>query len=316
MQHVFSCLPYATMAGWGDGLLVLLLIQQNNLRFRQLALEEELLRRRRRRPPAFWVRPWLSVPRKLMYGHYHRLMRELRMEDTTSFCNFMRMEPQMFDELVDRLSPRITLQDTNWRKALEPGLKVAVTLRYLASGDRYPGLSYSFRVSRHTIAKFIPQVCQAIVNENKNEVVACPTTPEEWRTHDDVIKWKHFPRYWPFVREIHRSPVNFPHKGQWRGALMFTLICVRINGWANNHEAGDLRRNRAHRDVTVMHCWCVWKKMEHPSCCRCIGWEARRPSQARVRVKVRVRVRVRVRKLYLTSDSVNSTTLALTWNEC
>ena len=72
------------------------------------------------------------------------------------------------------------------------------------------------------------------------------------REHDDVIKWKHFPRYWPFVREIHRSPVNFPHKGQWRGALIFTLICARINGWVNNHEAGDLRRNRAHRDVTVM----------------------------------------------------------------
>ena len=41
--------------------------------------------------------------------------------------------------------------------------------------------------------------------------------------HDDVIKWKHFPRHWPFVREIHRSPVNSPHKGQWRGALMFSL---------------------------------------------------------------------------------------------
>ena len=42
--------------------------------------------------------------------------------------------------------------------------------------------------------------------------------------HDDVIKWKHFPRYWPFVRGIHRSPVNSPNKGQWRGALMFSLI--------------------------------------------------------------------------------------------
>ena len=41
--------------------------------------------------------------------------------------------------------------------------------------------------------------------------------------HDDVIKWKHFPRYWIFVRGIHRSPVNSPHKGQWRGALMFSL---------------------------------------------------------------------------------------------
>ena len=44
--------------------------------------------------------------------------------------------------------------------------------------------------------------------------------------HDDVIKWKHFPRYWPFVRGIHRSPVYSPHKGQWRGTFMFSLICL------------------------------------------------------------------------------------------
>ena len=77
-------------------------------------------------------------------------------------------------------------------------------------------------------------------------------TLSQFLCHDDVIKWKHFPHYWPFVRGIHRSPVNSPHKGQWRGALMFTLICARINGWVNNCEAGDLRRNRAHYDVIVM----------------------------------------------------------------
>ena len=70
--------------------------------------------------------------------------------------------------------------------------------------------------------------------------------------HDDVIKWKHFPRNWPFVREIHRSPVNFPHKGQWRGALMFSLIYAWINDWVNNREAGDLRRQHGHYDVVVM----------------------------------------------------------------
>ena len=56
-----------------------------------------------------------------------------------------------------------------------------------------------------------------------------PTTV--WCSHDDAIKWRHFPRYWPFVRGIHQYLVNSPHKGQWRAALMFSLICVRINGW-------------------------------------------------------------------------------------
>ena len=70
--------------------------------------------------------------------------------------------------------------------------------------------------------------------------------------HDNVIKWKHFPCYWPFVRGIHRSPVNSSHKGQWRGAFMFSLICAWINGWVNNRKSGDLRRHRTHYDVIVM----------------------------------------------------------------
>ena len=69
--------------------------------------------------------------------------------------------------------------------------------------------------------------------------------------HGDVITLKHFPCYWPFVRGIHRSPVDSPHKGQWSGALMFSLICSSTNGWAHNRDAGDLRRHRAHYDVTV-----------------------------------------------------------------
>ena len=71
----------------------------------------------------------------------------------------------------------------------------------------------------------------------------------------DVIKWKHFPRYWPFVRGIHRSPVKSPHKGQWRGALIFSLICAWIHGWVNNGEAGDLRRHQTQYDVIVMYHW-------------------------------------------------------------
>ena len=59
-------------------------------------------------------------------------------------------------------------------------------------------------------------------------------------------------RYWPFVRGIQRSPVNFPDRGQWRGVLVFCLICAWINGWVNNRAVGDSRHYRAHYDVTVM----------------------------------------------------------------
>ena len=69
-----------------------------------------------------------------------------------------------------------------------------------------------------------------------------------WRHHMET-----FSALLAFVRGIHRSPVNSPHKGQWRGALMFSLICVWINDWViNNREAGDLRRYRAHYDIIVM----------------------------------------------------------------
>ena len=64
--------------------------------------------------------------------------------------------------------------------------------------------------------------------------------------------------YWTFVRRIHRSPVNSPNKGHWRGAIMFSLICAWKNGWVNSHETGDWRHRRAHYDVTVMYMVFVW----------------------------------------------------------
>ena len=71
-------------------------------------------------------------------------------------------------------------------------------------------------------------------------------------SEDAVIKCKHCPRYWPFVRGIHRSAVNSPHKGQWRADLMLSLKGTWVNAWVNDREAGDLGRHHAHYDVIVM----------------------------------------------------------------
>ena len=70
--------------------------------------------------------------------------------------------------------------------------------------------------------------------------------------HADVTKWKHFPRYWPFVRGIHWSPVDSPHRDQWSRVLMLSVICTWTNCWANNGDAGDVRRHRTHYDDTVI----------------------------------------------------------------
>ena len=80
--------------------------------------------------------------------------------------------------------------------------------------------------------------------------------------HDDVINGSIFRVTDPLCGEFtgHRWPVNSPHKGQQRGALMFSFICAWINGWVNNREAGDLRRHRAHYDVTVMMTYCICRE--------------------------------------------------------
>ena len=122
---------------------------------------------------SIWVRRWLSVERRLQYDQYDRLMAELRMEDVHSFFNFLRMQPEMSDELLNRVWPRIQKNNPLWRKSLEQGVKLVITLRHLAAGDKYTTLQFGFRVARNTISTFIPELCQAIVEEYKDEVITC-----------------------------------------------------------------------------------------------------------------------------------------------
>ena len=88
-------------------------------------------------------------------------------------------------------------------------------------------------------------------NERKYRFIfTSPLNNSAAMTTDDVTKWKHFSRYWPFMRGI---PRWIPHKKvQWRGAFMFSLIYAWINGWTNTGEAGDLRCHHAHYDVILM----------------------------------------------------------------
>ena len=94
--------------------------------------------------------------------------------------------------------------------------------------------------------------CSTKMESHQNTVYTRLTISLILILYDDGIKWKHFPRYWPFVRGIHWSLVDSPHKGQWCRALMFSLICAWANSWINNGDTSDLRCHRVHYDVIVM----------------------------------------------------------------
>lgn len=115
-------------------------------------------KKKKKRNRRMWVRPYLARRQVLS----STLWNELRLDDFL-FQNFTRMSRSDFELLVNKLGPIITKETTNMRDPIPVTTKLAITLRFLATGDSYRSLMYQFRVSNSCISKFIPTVCRAIV---------------------------------------------------------------------------------------------------------------------------------------------------------
>ena len=193
-----------------------------------------------------WVRKWIQKRRE--FGIYDQLMEELRAEDPKSFTNFMRMAPEMFDELLDRLSPRITKKHTTFREPLSPGLKLALTLRHLASGNKYSSLKFGWRVPHNTQSLLVREVCQAIIQEYVDEVMVCPSTPEDWKIIADkfLTRWN-FPHTCGALDGKHiaiRKPANsgslyYNYKGFFSVVLLALVDADYKFIWADLGGAGS-----------------------------------------------------------------------------
>ena len=144
---------------------------------------------RPRRRHNMWVRPWLLQREER--GAYHSIMADLYATDIPGFTNYMRMTPEFFEMIKTRLEPHLARQATNYRAPISVGEKLALTIRYLVTGESYTSLSCQFRVGRSTISKFLPEVCRAIQDEFTREYLRCPTTPDEWKEleREFRIRW-------------------------------------------------------------------------------------------------------------------------------
>lgn len=104
---------------------------------------------------------------------------DLLYEPSAEFDNFCCMTYTDFEMLLSKISPLITKQDTSFRKAIPAKYRLAIALRYLASGDSFSSLHQLFKVSVQAISKIVREVCKAI-NEVFKDELKMPTTGDEW----------------------------------------------------------------------------------------------------------------------------------------
>ncbi|XP_070179218.1 sugar-phosphatase AraL-like isoform X3 [Littorina saxatilis] len=115
-------------------------------------------------------------------------MQEMMAEDTDSYTNFVRMDPASFHRLLELVEPLLRKQETIMRQSISAAERLAVTLRFLASGDSYQSLRFLFRIGRTTLGEIIPEVCRALVTALKDEYLKVPKTTQEWEEVASAFK--------------------------------------------------------------------------------------------------------------------------------
>lgn len=106
-----------------------------------------------------------------LYKRRSSLLVELKSQQISGqYKNFTRMSPTDFEYLLTIIAPKISRQDTTMRSAISPQDRLALTLRFLATGDSYTSLQYTFRISKQSTSCIVPEVCGAIIEALKENI--------------------------------------------------------------------------------------------------------------------------------------------------
>ncbi|KAL0151511.1 hypothetical protein M9458_053163 [Cirrhinus mrigala] len=133
--------------------------------------------RQKHKRRSVWVHK--TIQARSRHGEYHRLVQELRL-DEVRFQQYFRLDRTQFDELLRRVGPLIAKDDTRIRRAISPGERLAICLGFLATGDSYRTISFSYRVGHSTVAGIVADVAKAIWDSLVEDYMPVPTT-EDWR---------------------------------------------------------------------------------------------------------------------------------------
>lgn len=132
--------------------------------------------RKSRRKRKIWIKRWIAT--RETDGAFHRLLKDLE-GDPEHYRNYLRVDLDTFEELLGMVKPLLEKRDTPMRNAISPAEQLAVTLRFLATGESYSSLQYQFRINKGTLSLLVPKVCKAISTVLTTYIV-CPSTEDEW----------------------------------------------------------------------------------------------------------------------------------------
>ncbi|KAL4718844.1 hypothetical protein ACJJTC_014074 [Scirpophaga incertulas] len=189
----------------------------------------------------------------------NQLTELLQEPESKEFQNFVRMSDSNFEYLLQNISPVISKQDTDFRESIPAKIRLAVTLRYLATGDSYRSLHYTFKISSQLISQIIPEVCQALIDVLK-DTVKIPTSPEEWLT---VARGFRFPHCVGALDGKHIKIQSPPKSGSeyynYKGDFSIVLLGLVVSNYC--FLFADVGAQGRISDGGVLRQTILWKKI-------------------------------------------------------
>ncbi|XP_019218414.1 protein ANTAGONIST OF LIKE HETEROCHROMATIN PROTEIN 1-like [Oreochromis niloticus] len=183
--------------------------------------------RGKRRPRCTWVHQVLQ--RREHFGEFHHLLQELRLDDGR-FQRYHRLSLGQFEDLLSRVGLRIARLDTNYRRSIPPAERLSICLRFLATGDSFRTIAFSFRVGVSTVSQIIPQVATAIWDCLVDDFMAVPSLGDWQSIAEEFQERWHFPLCCGALDGKHVQTKAPPNSGSmfynYKGTFFIVLLAV------------------------------------------------------------------------------------------